>query len=168
MLDDLVTRVATDSDELAAAGEVCVEGYQAAGQLEPGSPYTMTLRDAAERARSAIVLVAVRGADVVGTVTICSPGSPVHEIGRAGEVEFRFLAVRPDAWRSGVGDALIRAVDEHAQSVHAHAVVLSVRDNNPGARRMYERLGFVLVPERDWSPIPGVDLQVMSRPVRAG
>jgi hypothetical protein len=26
------------------------------------------------------------------------------------------------------------------------------------AHRIYERLGFTRIPERDWSPVPGVDL----------
>ncbi len=162
--DDLVVRVARP-DELAAAGAVCVAGYEAGGQLEPGSPYEATLRDAAGRATSSIVLVAVRGAEVVGSATICVAGAPEHEIGRDDEVEFRFLAVRPDAWRTGVGEALVTAIDDHARATGAATAVLSVRDINPGARRMYERLGFVAVPDRDWSPRPGVELQVMTRPV---
>ena len=30
----------------------------------------------------------------------------------------------------------------------------------PKARSLYERLGFTRLPERDWSPVPGVDLIV--------
>jgi ribosomal protein S18 acetylase RimI-like enzyme len=28
------------------------------------------------------------------------------------------------------------------------------------AQRLYERLGFTRLPERDWSPVPGIDLLV--------
>ena len=31
------------------------------------------------------------------------------------------------------------------------------------AQRLYERLGFTRLPERDWSPVPGIDLIVYSR-----
>jgi hypothetical protein len=31
---------------------------------------------------------------------------------------------------------------------------------------MYERRGFVADPDRDWSPRAGVDLQVMTKPLR--
>jgi ribosomal protein S18 acetylase RimI-like enzyme len=31
------------------------------------------------------------------------------------------------------------------------------------AQRLYERLGFTRLPERDWSPAPGVGLIVYSR-----
>jgi hypothetical protein len=30
------------------------------------------------------------------------------------------------------------------------------------AHRLYERLGFTRLPERDWTPLPGVDLLVYS------
>lgn len=101
------------ADELATAGEVCVDAYAAAGQLEPGSPYRAVLRDAAARvAGGAIVLVALQSDDIVGSATICVPGSPIHEIGRADEVEFRFFAVRPDSWGAGVGRALVEAIDQ--------------------------------------------------------
>jgi hypothetical protein len=33
------------------------------------------------------------------------------------------------------------------------------------ARRMYERMGFVRSPQRDWSPRPGVDLLTYRREV---
>ena len=160
-------RVASTPAELRVAGEVCVAAYAAAGQLEPGSPYEATLLDAAGRASGgAIVLVAASGDDIVGSATICVPGSPVHEIGRPDEVEFRFFAVRPDAWHRGVGDALLAAINAHARRTGARALVLSVRDINPGARRMYERRGFVAAPDRDWSPRAGVVLQVMTKPLR--
>jgi hypothetical protein len=31
------------------------------------------------------------------------------------------------------------------------------------AHRLYERLGFTRLPERDWSPMPGTDLLVYTR-----
>ena len=31
------------------------------------------------------------------------------------------------------------------------------------AQRLYERLGFTRLPERDWSPVPEIDLLVYSR-----
>ena len=37
-------------------------------------------------------------------------------------------------------------------------VVLSSADYMKPAHRIYERLGFTRVPDRDWSPRPGVDL----------
>lgn len=164
MPSPLVIRVATESDH-AAAGEICVAAYDAAGQLEPGSPYVATLMDTASRAADGILLVAQRDDVVVGTVTICPTGSTFHEIGEPDEVEFRFLAVDPSAWRTGVADALVQACEEHARRAGCRALAICVRDINVGAAVMYERMGFRRVPERDWTPRAGVDLLALTRPV---
>ncbi len=160
----LVIRSAEESD-LAEAGRICVAAYDLAGQLEPGSPYVATLLDTPTRARDSLLLVAERAGRVVGTVTICLPGSTSAEIGGADEVEFRFLAVDPAAQGTGVGAALVAACEEHARATGARALAICVRDTNVGAAAMYEGMGFVRVPERDWSPRPGVDLLALTRPV---
>jgi ribosomal protein S18 acetylase RimI-like enzyme len=152
-------------EDLAIAGEICVEAYDLAGQLEPGSPYASTLRDTSSRAEDSLLLVAVRDNVVIGTVTICSPGSASREIGRDDEVEFRFLAVAPSAWRTGVAEALVAACEEHARETGASALAICVRDTNTSAAAMYGRMGFTRVPERDWTPRPGVDLLALTRPV---
>lgn len=162
-----VIRPAREED-LEAVGRLCVEAYDDAGQLEPGSPYAETLVDARGRAADSLVLVAERDGALVGTVTICLPGSTSREIGQDDEVEFRFLAVAPSAQRTGVADALVRAAEEHAVEVGAARLAICVRDTNTGAAAMYARRGFSRVPERDWSPRPGVDLLVLTRPVRPG
>ena len=43
------------------------------------------------------------------------------------------------------------------------AMVLSTDPRMTAAHRLYERLGFTRLPERDWSPMPGVDLLVYAR-----
>jgi ribosomal protein S18 acetylase RimI-like enzyme len=53
------------------------------------------------------------------------------------------IAVLPDLLGQGVGGRLLAQLLEDARLVHP-AVVLSVREANP-ARRLYERLGFVVV-----------------------
>jgi ribosomal protein S18 acetylase RimI-like enzyme len=162
---DLIIRPATDS-ELDRVGDICLAAYDAAGQLEPGSPYAQTLLDARARAAAGIVLVAERDGVVVGTTTICPTGSEFSEIGGPDELEFRFLAVDPEAWRTGVADALVAACEQHARDTGAHVLAICVRDTNTGAAEMYERRGFTRVPERDWSPREGVDLLALTRPVR--
>ena len=95
---------------------------------------------------------------VVGTVTICPPASPFREIGRDGEVEFRFLAVAPEAWGHGVGNALVVACEDHARAIGSNRLVICVRDINAAAMTLYERQGFQRLPERDWHPVPEVAL----------
>ena len=47
-------------------------------------------------------------------------------------------------------------------------MVLSTDPRMTAAHRLYERLGFRRLPERDWTPVPGIDLLVYAlRPLSA-
>lgn len=153
------------ADELDLVGQICVTAYAAGGHLDANDDYADTLRDAGDRAATTEVLVADRDGEIVGTVTICPVQSPYAEIGRAGESEFRFLAVVPSAWRTGVGEALVDACEQRARERGASAHVICVIDVNEAAHRLYRRLGFQRLPERDWSPRAGVNLLAYRRPV---
>jgi ribosomal protein S18 acetylase RimI-like enzyme len=148
-------------EEFDAAGAVTVEAYAADGytgdHVEEG--YTEQLRDAARRAELAELVVAVDySGEVLGSVTIVHPGTEFAEISREGELEFRMLGVIPNARGRGVGAALTAAVLERAGGIGAQRVVMSSLDLMKTAHRMYERLGFTRLPERDWEPVPGVRL----------
>ena len=155
-MSDLVVRRAAPAD-LEAAGEVTVAAY-AEFTEGPDDHYVALLRDAARRDREAELWVAERAGEVVGTVTVALPGSPWREIGADDEGEFRMLAVAPSARRRGVGDALMQLVLDRFRSLGMAAVVLSSLAEMTAAHRIYERAGFVRVPGRDWTPVPGVDL----------
>ncbi|WP_086846625.1 GNAT family N-acetyltransferase [Amycolatopsis kentuckyensis] len=147
------------AEEYAAAGEVTVQAYEADGHLADDVGYDATLRDVARRAEAAEVLVAVDGAGlVVGTVTVVHPGSEYAEISRPGELEFRMLAVAPSARGRGIGEALIKAVFDRARALGLRKVVLSSLDRMHSAHRLYERLGFTRLAERDWRPYPHITL----------
>ncbi len=153
--------------ELARVGDLTVDAYVADGHLGPDDDYAHHLRDAATRAREAELYVAVLGdpasgepatGPVVGTVTFCPEGSPWRELAGPGEGEFRMLAVDPDARRRGVAEALVAVCLERSRELGYDAVVLCSLPIQQAAHRIYARLGFVRVPERDWSPVEGVDL----------
>jgi hypothetical protein len=42
---------------------------------------------------------------------------------------------------------------------------MSTQQSMSGAHRIYERLGFRRTPERDWSPVPGIDLFTYALPL---
>lgn len=151
--------------EYQLVGDLCVASYAAGGHLDPDDDYAQTLRDVAARASQTEVLVAVDDGQIVGTVTICPVGSDYAEVGRNGEMEFRFLAVSPSAWRMGVGEALVAACEERAVELGAPAHVICVIDKNTAAQKFYDRLGFSRLPERDWEPREGVFLQAYTRAV---
>ena len=60
----------------------------------------------------------------------------------ADEVQLLNVAVHPARRRGGIGETLVRAVQEHATARGARSVVLEVRVANVPARRLYARLGF--------------------------
>jgi ribosomal protein S18 acetylase RimI-like enzyme len=156
---EIVVRPAHPS-ELRRAGEISVAAYQADGWIPPGHSYTDRLGDAARRAREAELLVAVDSdGQVLGTVTVCLPGTPWSEISQPGELEFRMLAVDPPARGRGVGRALVAAVVRRAGELGASRVVLSSLAEMQAAHRIYRRLGFVRMPERDWAPEERMALQ---------
>ena len=158
-MTDLIIRPATEAD-LEAVGAVTVEAYTADGFVGAHDDYASTLTDAASRFRDAELIVAQdESGTVLGSVTVVRPGTPYAEISRPGELEFRMLAVTAAARGRGVGETLVRAVIDKAREAGATHVVLSSSEKMVAAHRLYERLGFTRLPDRDWSPLPGVDLR---------
>lgn len=155
--DGVVIRTAVPEDYPAIA-ELTVDAYEADGHLDGEHGYRATLADVAGRASAGEILVAVDGAEVVGAVLLVRSGSAYAEIARPGEAEFRMLAVAPKAQRRGIGERLVRACLDRARAAGATSVVISARDFVVAPLRLYARMGFVRIPERDWSPKPGVSL----------
>jgi len=150
-------------EEYAETGELVEAAYTAGGILDNDRGYGAHVRNVAGRAPDHPVLVAVRDGRIVGSVTITPFGSPQSELAREGEVEFRYLAVAPDAWGGGVAQALVAAVEGYAAEHGAHRVVLCVIESNEGAQRLYARLGYGRDPERDWIPAPEVVLRFWAK-----
>lgn len=151
-------------EDLETVGEITVAAY---ADFTRGADdgYIAHLRDAARRDREAELWVATPddSEEILGSVTICPVGSPWREIAREGEGEFRMLAVAPPARGAGIGAALVDLVLERFRAEGARAVVMSSLDVMAAAHRIYERSGFVRLPERDWSPVDDVQLIAFRR-----
>jgi ribosomal protein S18 acetylase RimI-like enzyme len=145
-------------EEYNALGRLTASAYLADGLVPDGSGYADTLRDAASRAEKAELWVCAGPAGLLGTVTFCPLGSPYREIGTGSEGEFRMLAVAPEARGLGIGTALVRHCLDRSHDLGFTAVVLSSSKQMTAAHRIYAGLGFTRQPERDWSPVAGVDL----------
>jgi GNAT superfamily N-acetyltransferase len=146
--------------ELATVGELTLAAYAADGYLDGTEDYSDELRDAARRAELATLLVAVDEASgqLLGTATFCLAGTPYAEVSCPGEAEFRMLAVAEEARGRGVGAALVQSCIERARAAGSTALALcSLKEMTP-AHRIYQRMGFVRAPERDWEPLPGLTL----------
>jgi ribosomal protein S18 acetylase RimI-like enzyme len=146
-----------DARECDAIGALTVAAYEPF-LLGPHDPYADHLRDAHARFSEAELYVATDGDTLLGSVTLCREGSPWREISEADEGEFRMLAVTPEAQGRGAGSAMVQFCLDRFRESGASAVVLSTLVEMHGAHRIYERLGFERLPERDWSPVPDVQL----------
>jgi ribosomal protein S18 acetylase RimI-like enzyme len=137
--------------------ELTVDAYVGDG-LAP-ERYVPTLADVASRARVAELLVA-RDDDgrIVGSVALVLSGEFGEILASDEEAGFRMLSVDRSARGQGIGDLLVRACLDRARAAGRTRMVLSTDVRMTAAHRLYERLGFSRLPERDWSPIPGVDL----------
>ena len=144
-------RPLTADDDLEAFGRLVVESYEAL----PGQPahpgYRDELRDVATRVEQAVVLGALEGSTPLGCVTYVEDEHSPHAEGlRPGESTFRMLAVDPTAQGHGVGEALVRACLGRATAAGRSAVFIYTGSWMLAAQRLYRRLGFVAVPDRDW------------------
>jgi ribosomal protein S18 acetylase RimI-like enzyme len=168
-------------DEFDELGDVRLVAYRADGYLSPQSTYATTLRALGADGRS-VILVAVgekgtpaagaasnsvasdtvqaqsgRGG-ILGTVMLQPGPAPGETIAGLGEAEIRALAVIPEARGAGVGEALLSAVMGRAAATGVEHLVLLTQPGMKAAQRLYARAGFVRLPERDWSPEPGLTL----------
>ena len=113
------------ADEWTGAGEVVARAYVAAG-IDPDDQYLAHVRDAADRARTCRVLVAVDDAEsTLGCVTyVPGPDSPYAEAERAGDAGIRMLGVDPAARGRGIGSGLVQACIDQARADGRGALVL--------------------------------------------
>lgn len=137
--------------DLPRVGELTARAYLADELLEPDHGYLAELRDAERRAREATLLVAVEDGEVLGTITLAAHGTPYAEIARPGEAELRMLAVDPATRGRGVGESLMRRAIATGLEHGASAVVLSTMPAMRTAQRMYDRMGLLRDPSRDWA-----------------
>ena len=145
---------------LEQLGEIVVAAYAAAGALEGDDDYVPELRDVERRVREAVVYAALDefGGTPLGCVTyVPGPDNAWAEHLRDGEASIRMLAVDPAAQGRGVGTALAEACVARARADGRGALFLHSLPAMADAQRIYDRLGFRRVPERDWI-LPGFRL----------
>jgi ribosomal protein S18 acetylase RimI-like enzyme len=135
--------------------EVYVGGGWADPQRSPS--YVAELLDAEARIAGATVLVAEDDGRAIGTATATQAPSHLANIARPGELEVRMLGVVASARGKGVARALMGWCEKLAVERGMQAVVLTTEPNMTQARRLYEGLGYLRTPQRDWT-INGVGL----------
>ncbi|SET61377.1 GNAT family N-acetyltransferase [Geodermatophilus poikilotrophus] len=149
-------------DDFARIGQLTADVYVGGGLAS--AAYGEQLRDVAGRADRAELLV-VRDDEgrVVGSVALVLEGDFGEVTESDDEAAFRMLVVDPAVQGRGIGELLVTACLERARTAGKRRVVLSTDRRMTTAQRLYERLGFTRLPERDWEPAPGIDLLVYVR-----
>jgi ribosomal protein S18 acetylase RimI-like enzyme len=157
----LSVRPARPEDYIAIA-ELTVRVYVDGGLAS--ADYAVSLADVAGRADRAELLVVRGGGDrVIGSVALVLSGDFGEITTSDEEAAFRMLVVDPAIQGRGVGELLVTTCLDRARVAGKRRMVLSTDPRMTAAHRLYRRLGFTRLPERDWSPVPGVDLLVYAR-----
>lgn len=113
--------------------------------------YRQRLIDTLENPGQVTHLVAVENENIIGSVLLSPTGVKGNRgvVERAGWPYVRLMAVSPLARGRGVGAALISECIRLARSWGAPAVGLHTIDVMKPAMRMYEKTGFVRMPQLD-------------------
>jgi len=149
-------------DDFDRIAELTVRVYVEGGLASSG--YTAELADVAGRSHRSELLV-VHGPDggVVGSVALVLTGDFGEVTTSDEEAAFRMLVVDPAVQGQGIGELLVSTCLDRAREAGKRRMVLSTGPAMTAAHRLYERLGFTRLPERDWTPVPGIDLMVYAR-----
>lgn len=138
-------------DECEELGRITVRSYRHLVSDEPLGSYEEVLNDVRSRTVDCEVLVALSDeGNMLGGVTyVPGPGTSMSEFTDPEAAGIRHLAIDPSHQGSGAGHALVVACIERARGQHRRRVRLHSTPPMVIARAMYERLGFVHIPELD-------------------
>ncbi|MFB9377434.1 GNAT family N-acetyltransferase [Kineococcus gynurae] len=155
-------------DEFDAVGHLALRAY--AHDYALAGPYAASVADAAGRAAEHELVVAVDALEgtLLGTVTLPRPGRNCSAVSRPGEMDLRLLATDPAARGRGVATSLV----EHALAVGRQRgldrLVLASQARMVAAHRLYERLGFARLAEREVHVLADGRVHVYGRDLGAG
>lgn len=136
-------------EEYAAVGQVVRAAYESEYDLE--ASYLSEMEDTASRDAISTVLVAEEAGRILGSITIPNPGERQLPDSAPDEMDVRLLGVSAEARGQGIAQALMRHSAEVARDRGARRLVLHTGDQMVKAQRLYERLGFEQIQEREFT-----------------
>ncbi|MBI4296811.1 MAG: GNAT family N-acetyltransferase [Chloroflexi bacterium] len=142
-------------DEVAQLIKDAYQQYEKQMPSRVWKAYLEDMMDVRSRLKVAELIVAESNGRVVGSVTLYSSAFASSEEGwPKGWAAIRLLAVHPDYRGWGIGRALMAECIGRCRKWGIRTIGLRTTEVMDIARRMYERLGFVRVPEFDFHPTP--------------
>ena len=146
-----------DLDQVSLLIRDAYQEYQANFSPEVWERYSRDIMDVRSRLDTSELIVAENSGRLVGAVTFYPNTSPSDQGGwPAGWTGIRLLAVHPDARGMGIGRVLMDECLHRSRLLSATALGLHTTELMGIARGMYERMGFVRVPEYDFQAGPEV------------
>lgn len=133
-------------EEYASVGRMVRAAYDSAYRLDSG--YLDDIEDVAGRDAGAEVLIAEEASVILGSITIPRPGEHQLSDSAADEMDVRLLGVAPEARGRGIGVLLMDHCAAVARERGLRRLVLHTGEQMIAAQRLYERLGFVRIPDR--------------------
>jgi ribosomal protein S18 acetylase RimI-like enzyme len=131
--------------------------YQNLIRPEAWKHYQEDIVDVCSRLDESDLIVAELDGRLVGCVTLYLDASRVMpEVWPSGSAVIRLLAVHPAYRNRGIGRALMEECISRCRQANITAIGLHTTEIMNVARRMYERIGFVRVPQSDFHPAPNV------------
>ena len=149
-----------ESHEHAAVAQVILESYAEYGPLLPPEAwerYSQNILDVRSRMTESELLIAVEDGEIVGSATFYPHGLKRTQSEWPREwTGARLIAVLPERRGRGIGKALVEECIRRSREQGAAAFALHTTPYMQLAQGMYERMGFVRVPEFDFHPRPGL------------
>jgi ribosomal protein S18 acetylase RimI-like enzyme len=147
-------------EELESVARLLKKSYEQYASSMPARSWKMYLEDIMDvrgRLDSSQLIVATVGDKLAGAVTLYLDKAIPEETGwPAGWSSVRLLGVDPQYRGHGIGRALMEECMKRSREHGFHTIGLHTTLMMDVARRMYERMGFVRVPEHDYHPAPDV------------
>ena len=136
--------------DIAAVSDLVLAAYRDSySGLDPD--YLREIADVAGRMGEGLVWVAEdrESGELLGTITTPRPGETLSEVARPGELDLRLLGVGDAARGRGIGERLTRLGITLARLRGNSRVVLNTGRIMEPAWRLYERLGFERLVDRE-------------------
>ncbi len=119
--------------------------------------YVRNMMDVRSRLGESELIVAEQYGHILGAVTLYSDGSCYRQEGWPTDwAAIRLLAVDPDSRRQGIAGALMEECLQRCRHSGIATLGLHTSKVMEGARKMYEKMGFIRAAEFDSHPSPGV------------